>query len=77
MFLDVQSSKLTILDVIQRLSCLLLDLSVPKRDVGVLLLSQTLHNLESGNLNPEELSVLSSYFAEKLKDHHQVLINLI
>ncbi|KAL1491561.1 hypothetical protein ABEB36_012139 [Hypothenemus hampei] len=69
---DVLLSQLKILDVIQKLQCLLLSESVPKRDMGVLILSTTLQNLEQHVLNAQELSVLSSYFIEKLKDHHQV-----
>ncbi|CAG9769601.1 unnamed protein product [Ceutorhynchus assimilis] len=69
---DISSKNFTILEVIEKLAYLLLNKSHEKRDIGVLILSETLNDLPSATLDSQQLLVLSNYFCEKLNDHHQV-----
>lgn len=78
---DIKTKKLTVLEAVQKLGCLLTNQSSPKRELGVVILSETLQNLdleiESSALNPEHLLVLSSYFSEKLKDNRPVAVSAL
>ncbi|XP_030765522.1 MMS19 nucleotide excision repair protein homolog [Sitophilus oryzae] len=69
---DIAEKKISILDVVEKLGYLLVNASFTKREIGVLILSETVQKIDSKALNPEQLSFLCSYFSEKLKDHHQV-----
>ncbi|KAH1028912.1 MMS19 nucleotide excision repair protein homolog [Dendroctonus ponderosae] len=69
---DISSKALSIQDAVDQMGCLLLSPEHQKRDLGVLLLSDILHNLPSACLSPEQAAVLAAFLSEKLKDHHQV-----
>lgn len=69
---DLSQKRLTFLEVVDKLKSLLLSHLPEKRRMGVLILSEILTLLDSDCLNSQELPVISAYFCEKLKDHHEV-----
>ncbi|XP_076255143.1 MMS19 nucleotide excision repair protein [Rhynchophorus ferrugineus] len=69
---DIKCNTLSIVNLIEHLRCLLLNNLYTRREMGVLILCEVLKGLETNMINTEYIDVLSSYFAEKLKDHHQV-----
>ncbi|CAH1154680.1 unnamed protein product [Phaedon cochleariae] len=70
---DIQRGDLTVLSLIENLGSLLTDTSATKRELGIAVLSEVLNKIPSNCLNAQELSVISSFYAEKLKDLHQVV----
>ncbi|XP_050295403.1 MMS19 nucleotide excision repair protein homolog [Anthonomus grandis grandis] len=71
---DLRSKGLTFVEVTLQLGCLLLDPDYQKREIGVLVISNLVNNLKSEDLNPQELAIISTYFCDKLKEHHQVAV---
>lgn len=58
--------------VIEQLGGLLINTSVEKRELGVLVLTEVLKSLPTSFLNLQQCEVISTFFVDKLKDHHQV-----
>ncbi|XP_025830552.1 MMS19 nucleotide excision repair protein homolog [Agrilus planipennis] len=70
---DICSSKLTVVDLVEQLRVLLIDTSSEKRDYGLLILTKVLNNLPTNFLNSDQIKFISSFYADRLKDHHQVV----
>ncbi|XP_060524576.1 MMS19 nucleotide excision repair protein homolog [Cylas formicarius] len=70
---DIQLEKLTVLNLVELISDLLTNQSYIKRELGLSILTYILQNLNKDFLTSDQLQVLSSYFSEKLRDHHQLI----
>lgn len=61
------------LNLIEKLDFLLTNNLSEKRELGLNVLCQIFEKLPMDFLSPQQVEVISIFFINKLKDHHQVL----
>lgn len=71
-FTDISSGKMKIHDFVTNLEQLLVHISPTKRATGTLILSTVISKLSKDFLADSELQFISGFYADRLKDNHQV-----
>lgn len=69
----ITQKKITIHVIVENLGTLLVDPTPEKRELGTLVLSEILEYLPNDFLSSTELHFISTFYADRLKDHHQVV----
>lgn len=65
--------KYTILQLVEQLGTLLIHFTPDKRELGLEILTQVLEKLDDSHLSTEQLRFIATFYADRLKDHHQVI----
>ncbi|XP_063604037.1 MMS19 nucleotide excision repair protein homolog [Penaeus indicus] len=73
----VSNGDLTLQEVVEGLGSSLTHTNVADRAVGTRFLADILHSLPQNKLNADELTFLTAFFVDRLKDHHSVVPNVI
>lgn len=76
-FPGVSNGDLTLQEVVEGLGSSLTHTNVAERAVGTRFLADILHSLPQNKLNADELTFLTAFFVDRLKDHHSVVPNVI
>lgn len=75
--LDIGSKKLDLTEFVEVLGPFLTSNDVEIRVKTMHLLSSTLANLPTEFLNPVQLNFISTFYCDRLKDHHSVVPNTL
>ncbi|GLV44032.1 Mms19 [Carabus blaptoides fortunei] len=70
---EIKQKKITIHVIVENLGTLLINPATEKRELGTLVLSEVLEYLPDDFLSSTELHFISTFYADRLKDHHQVI----
>nr|XP_045590445.1 MMS19 nucleotide excision repair protein homolog [Procambarus clarkii] len=73
----MSTGELSLHEVVEGLGTSLTHTNPAERGAGTRLLADLLHTLPADNLTMQELSFLSSFFVDRLKDHHSVIPSVI
>lgn len=73
LFSGIRTGNYTILQLVEELGSLLVDHSSLKRELGVEILTQVIEKLENRSLSADQLRFIATFYADRLKDHHQVI----
>ncbi|RXG70266.1 MMS19 nucleotide excision repair protein-like [Armadillidium vulgare] len=69
--------EISLCDIVEGLKHFLTNTSPTERAFGVQLLVDVLQNLSTTKVNDKELTYLSAFFVDRLKDHHSVVPHVI
>lgn len=69
---DVINGKVNIVTVVEQLGPMLTDLNPEQRAKGTTILSNVLEKIPSDLLSSTQLNFICTFYADRLKDHHQV-----
>ncbi|KAK5650756.1 hypothetical protein RI129_001785 [Pyrocoelia pectoralis] len=70
---DINQGSSTFLQLIEQLKGLLIDPVPTNREYGMQILTQVLEEISHNQITPTQLHFVSDFYAERLKDHHQVV----
>nr|CAH7735477.1 unnamed protein product [Callosobruchus chinensis] len=70
---EITKGNASIVDLIEHLGSYLTNPDHAEREKGVLALTVVLENLQTDFLNKQQIQVIVRFYADKLKDHHQML----
>lgn len=76
-FIDIGAKKLDLTEFVETLGPFLTSTDVDVRSKTMHLLSQTLNNLSCDFLTPVQLNFISTFYCDRLKDHHSVVPNTL
>lgn len=71
--LDIQSKKIDVAEFVEELGPALTSQTVEIRAKGTRMLSDTLNSLPVDFLNETQLNFITSFYCDRLKDHHSVI----
>lgn len=75
--LDIVGKRLDLTEFVETLGPFLTSTNVDLRSKAMLLLSSTLVNLPTDLLNSVQLNFISTFYCDRLKDHHSVVPNTL
>lgn len=73
LILDIQSKKIDVAEFVEELGPALTSQTVEIRAKGTRMLSDTLNSLPVDFLNETQLNFITSFYCDRLKDHHSVI----
>lgn len=68
----ISNGQFTIVNLTEQLGELLVNVSPEKRALGISVLSQVLETIPKDTLTSEQLHFICTFYADRLKDNHQV-----
>ncbi|KAJ3643831.1 hypothetical protein Zmor_026518 [Zophobas morio] len=70
---EINSGRLTIVQLVEQLGTLLVDVAPINRELGTWILTQVLQGLPANHFDEKQLQFICTFYADRLKDHHQVI----
>lgn len=74
MFLGVISGSLPMVTLIEKLDFLLTNTSPDERELGLKIFAEVLERVPTDLLNAQQVELISTFFINKFKDHHKVIV---
>ncbi|XP_011297077.1 MMS19 nucleotide excision repair protein homolog [Fopius arisanus] len=74
---EILRREITLCEVVEQLGELLTSTDISVRANGVLSLSTIIQKLPQDFLNPQEVQLLTSFYCDRLKDHHSIIPSVI